>query len=849
MALKVWLPLNGNLKNIGTDGGELTTSQTNIWNDNGKIGKCLLGNAQASATFPSLINATNFSIAYWLYIDSSLAIQNWYDIWNVFCTIGSTSANIRDEFKNAAGVHQVLIGKDTTVGGNTNNYYGLGVSDSNAKDKWVHITIVKSNSDVKTFIDGVLSNTIINSNFENSPQKLTGKITLGNMTTSTAARINDFRVYDHCLSKLEVKEVAQGLVLHYKLDGFSGGAGENLFLGSGMSPSVTETMVANSSTDFTKHFRRYNGSDSIHNFSKNDGVYEDTITLSSNANLGIAFCRNAEEINLDSSSYYTLSCWAKCSKSGKSLAIGLSYYTTSNSWVWRGGSNAKAFSNTDTWQYFTLTFKPDSNTKEICYCFTVVGDSSGTDTWTIKQPKLEKGSVATPWSPALSELGKDTTKIVDSSGYGNDGILVNGTNEVMGVENGKYQVCTSLLGTTVDNSSNTIAGAQYLYASFKMPAWNAITVAWWGNNIAYGRGGIFETTGTTGNIWEGRDYNTTAIANWDSNFGIYNGSARINIFNNFVKDSTWHHHVITFDGENVKYYCDSVLKQTSALTGTLPAITGFKMGLGRAGGVYRQIKQKLNDLRIYTTALSADDVLVLYKASAQIDKSKGFHTFAISEGSDKAVRKNGITEIQNISEFDALSYLKYDPNLHIEPDGSVWVHIYHHNHPDLGSFASTDTFATSVKKDENRWFNGTQVCNQLNKWEFLIKYAFTEGGTEYKERWIQTKNPESAVFGDVDPADVTRITGDGYKTGTWGGLYKKNSSAYWVLNNTNSGNWWGATGSFSVYEGGIPGYGGTITTTGYNDLYVRIDNVLSTVSTNSRITKNGILIGSNFIEK
>jgi hypothetical protein len=32
-------------------------------------------------------------------------------------------------------------------------------------------------------------------------------------------------------------------------------------------------------------------------------------------------------------------------------------------------------------------------------------------------------------------------------------------------------------------------------------------------------------------------------------------------------------------------------------------------------------------------------------------------------------------------------------------------------------------------------------------------------------------------------------------------------------------------------------------------LYVRIDNVLSTVSTNGRLTKNGILIGSNFIEK
>ncbi len=841
MALKVWLPLNGNLKNIGTDGGELTTSQTNIWNDNGKIGKCLLGNAQASATFPSLINTTNFSIAYWLYIDSSLAIQNWYDIWNVFCTIGSTSANIRDEFKNAAGVHQVLIGKDTTVGGNTNNYYGLGVSDSNAKDKWVHITIVKSNSDVKTFIDGVLSNTIINSNFENSPQKLTGKITLGNMTTSTAARINDFRVYDHCLSKLEVKEVAQGLILHYRLDGFNSGVGENLLLGSRMDYTPIST-----GTNYTADPIRYYNTSSSNCIVGNGQA---TILLNSTSNLGIAFERLAEEIDLDTSSYYTLSCEAKCTQENAYLATGLSYYKTTDAAVWRGGTNKKAFTSITDWQKFSLTFKPDADTKAICYCFTVNGLSNGTEHFYLRHCKLEKGSVATKWTPSIEEFGKDEIKIVDSSGYDNNGFLVDGTNEIIEVDNGRYQVCTNLLGTTVDLTSNTITGAQYLYAPFKMPAWTAITVAWWGNNISYGRGGIFETTGTTGNIWEGSDYNTTAIANWDSNFGIYNGSARINIFNNFVKDSTWHHHAITFDGTNVKYYCDSILKQTSALTGTLPAITGFKMGLGRAGGVYRQIKQKLNDLRIYTTALSADDIFALYKTSAQIDKSKAFHTFAISENSDKAIRKNGITEIQNISEFDALSYLKYDPNLHIEPDGSVWVHIYHHNHPDLGSFASTDTFAASVKKDENRWFNGTQVCNQLNKWEFLIKYAFTEGGIEYKERWIQTKNPENAVFGDVDAADITRITGDGYKTGTWGGLYKKNSNAYWIMNDGSSGHWYGATGSFSIYQGGIPGYGGTVTTTGYNDLYVRIDNVLSVVSTNGRITKNGILIGSNFIEK
>ena len=44
--------------------------------------------------------------------------------------------------------------------------------------------------------------------------------------------LNDFRLYDHCLSPLEVKEISQGLILHYKLDGFNGGNSFNMGVNS-----------------------------------------------------------------------------------------------------------------------------------------------------------------------------------------------------------------------------------------------------------------------------------------------------------------------------------------------------------------------------------------------------------------------------------------------------------------------------------------------------------------------------------------------------------------------------------------------------------------------------------------
>lgn len=175
----------------------------------------------------------------------------------------------------------------------------------------------------------------------------------------------------------------------------TGNPNPNLFRASAMTAPerAASGFVINSSTDWTKYFRFYNGSAAIHTFEGDT----DTILLNANSNLGIAFQRKAIDIDLDSTAYYTLSCEAKCTKANATLAIGLSYYNTSDTWVWRGGTNAKAFNALNTWQKFTLKFKPDANTQYIMYCFTVVGVANGTDTFSIRHCKLEKGEIPTEW--------------------------------------------------------------------------------------------------------------------------------------------------------------------------------------------------------------------------------------------------------------------------------------------------------------------------------------------------------------------------------------------------------------------------------------------------------------------
>ena len=187
-----------------------------------------------------------------------------------------------------------------------------------------------------------------------------------------------------------------------------------------------------------------------------------------------------------------------------------------------------------------------------------------------------------------------------------------------------------------------------------------------------------------------------------------------------------------------------------------------------------------------------------------------------------SIKKTGVIESSMFTEAFAS---KYDMDLHVEPDNSVWVRVFHHNNPANARFASTNTFTSSVYLDADRWFN-ISIANLItnNTYELMIHQLPTSDGTLEKYRWVQTKNPMTCAFGDVDVADVTIVSTSGYTVlSNYGGIYYKNSSTYLCVNNANSGNWMGAVGSWTAWSGGIPGWGKAVTT-GYLDLYLRVDN-------------------------
>lgn len=209
-----------------------------------------------------------------------------------------------------------------------------------------------------------------------------------------------------------------------------------------------------------------------------------------------------------------------------------------------------------------------------------------------------------------------------------------------------------------------------------------------------------------------------------------------------------------------------------------------------------------------------------------------------------SIGKNGVITERS---FSTSLLSQYDTNFYDEPDGSIWIRIAHHNNPtNTGLFSSSDTFTTSVYKDENRWFN-VSLCNLVSgTWELMVKQKRTSSSSEEKYRWTQKTNPMAGSWSDVQPtsSNIVRNTSSGYVNNSMGGIYKHNSLTYLVIANGNNGNWFGAFGAWTNHEGGIPGFPNTVITTGYMDLYLRVDNI-----TNTKVSKNKVgFTARDFIE-
>lgn len=204
MSLQVWLPLNGDLRNQGCSNITATNVNATIDN-NGKIGKCynFAGSGQRIKFANPITNGINsFSICTWFYIT---AVNG-----------GLFGARTSGSGKGLLGflyADRILFDDGARF---ICNYNINGLLNS-----WHHIVFIKTPTQKLIYIDGIL---VGSQNTTAVTATIKNEITIGNDTYETytgndlIGKLNDFRIYDHALSAAEVREISQGLVLHYKLD-------------------------------------------------------------------------------------------------------------------------------------------------------------------------------------------------------------------------------------------------------------------------------------------------------------------------------------------------------------------------------------------------------------------------------------------------------------------------------------------------------------------------------------------------------------------------------------------------------------------------------------------------------
>lgn len=784
MALKAWYPLNGNVYNQGTEGTlQLAQTTAPAW----AVGKVT---AQSMSTggykwsanqTAKVLNNEEFSYACWFYVDEAS---------------GTTASNYKIIFGNVGGTNnsnrKFTCGQYPTVNGfHVSSWDGSSlisccrIDDALPSYKWTHICYSYRKGSIKIYINGVLrattSLTMANSSYAAETQVL---------WNYNGRRIQDVRIYDHALSAKEVAELAKGLMLHYPLTAIAD-ANANLLSWTSNYTRTSPYVHTSSAADGYQGM----GAPSLVTVTPGKTYYVqvkcDHTPKASHGGTG-APCDQ-----------FTF--WFYVRNVGTSKSVG-------------GYDSAVCFTSTNIYRndpvhnLYVWQWTAPSNAQDITLRTNSYSD--GTTSVTLKfwdfKIEADKYTAYVPPSTAsqYASLGIGTTVERDASGMGNDGTLYSSPT---------FAPASPRYATSIGFSSGKCIWP--IPDPIRSSA-TEFTISVW-----------FMTTAssTTQCIWNGRKTVGYACAIFILSTNMLRVDDSVQTSAGTITANTWYHLAVTWkSGGNKTIYLNGT-QISSVSAGTLSKTNSYA-SIGRSSdndtlssGNY--FSGQMSDFRIYATALTADQVKELYSAPVSIANNGTLVAGEFVESATAiSVNKNGVLSASSFASIPAI----FGKEIRIEPDGSAWLKIVHHADAESYKFASSDPFATGVYKDSRRWFMG-HVCSSVDKWELMVELRANSTASTYKYRWVQQYDPNVATFANVAAANITKYTtSQGYNTinSSYGGIYKKNSSTYYSANDGNSGDWWGAIGSWASVTGGIPAYNGVVVGDGgYEDLWLRVDNV------------------------
>ena len=622
MSLKVWLPLNGTLENKGLLNDNFTINTAPTYIANGKIGQAMaLGSVSMSATsMQDIFKNNTFSICFWLYVNADTGNTSKRAM---FFGNNSPRRYSLFQYPSCNDLHW------SWANDSSNNISGV-YSGAFPSYQWTHCAITYDSQKLTIYLNGIQARQV---NITYSPVSLNYTTVLFSNCANDGRYLNDYRIYDHCLSAAEVHEISQGLVLHYKLDGFQGGYGNpNLVAGSNTASTSTNKWGASSSVggNTSTIVQDENGHTCVQ-------VARDATTQSS---WDYLYYSNLLKTLIKTNTTYTISFDCKPSVDG---SIGFTGFMNGNA------TNSMTSSTTtiqgtciaNQWNHMIYRSTTKTSFNDITVSGQVVYFSRsaslrGVNTTVLfKNIKVEEGNIDTPWCPADSELTIDRTHIQDSSGYGHNGSILNAP--TISSDTSRYSSSLNLNGTTdgilIENLPlSNIINTEVTYSFWIKPnGENGARSIYFGSYSSTS----WSIEKTTGNVL--RSY--------------WNGSPDEACSGATITDGIWQHVCITKKGtSDIKVYINGVQKWSSTAThNNLTFPTTFRIGRDIRSNDGTPYKGLISDFRIYATALSADDIKQLYQVGAKVDNLGNWHTFEFTENSSIAkVKKTGITQANEV---------------------------------------------------------------------------------------------------------------------------------------------------------------------------------------------------------
>lgn len=585
MALVVWLPLNGNLNNLGLSNITVTNNGATI-DSNGKIGQCYVTGSNKYISCSNLtFNSPEWSITTWIYSDGSSYNGTVY-------IVSIHSANSSTDFYGGIQLNYSTSFMCRLAG----TTYTFGTITTGA---WHHLAVTYKNKTVCGYIDGVLASSFSTTTPTATATKLEIARRYGQTSYYFSGKINDVRVYDHCLSAREVKEISKALVAHYKLDA---------------TDRINPNLVAAS-----EERRTPEGGTSSNEY-------------------GIV-CNSLPIFDTYGIQTYTVSFDIK-----SAVEHSFSLYSTSGTGP-KYTFPATTINVTTEWQRVTYTFTPTLNNSSGTWArITVYGIYGSGAIVSLRNVKLELGEVETPF-------GTDTGAIPDTSGYKHNGTIV-GT---LTASSDSPRYNSSL---TFKNSNYAAIGRGGMVVDAITVSWWGKMSNWgsYGRAISCTEGGGWNFEPADSKLRFAINLNGTYVLASDTNTLSSLGSDWHHFAGTYDRTNVKFYR----DGElitttpapsanvNIKYHASNGIfigaeAAASAATGQSPYFPG-----------------KLSDIRIYAIALSAEDIYELYHTPAYIDNQGDMMEYEIYEDETTQPRILKIGEVK-ANKFKELNMYLYLP--------------------------------------------------------------------------------------------------------------------------------------------------------------------------------------------